>query len=230
MTKMMRTLTLPPTPRRPKNHTTSPTELKFFSLKISLVLLLFYFACITVSACRDGHSLRHRILSAAFQCSFRRATPDDVSVARQRLLQEAMNPLSISTKTLLVAYDSDANSDDDLLGFGQIRPLDNQWSELASLYVLPEFRTKGIGSALVQQLLEDHDDDDSSSSSQSKSVCLLTLRPTISFYEPFGFSTVTNEDTKELPVSIQVEEQIGRGISKLLGNELVCMVRRTQPD
>jgi ribosomal protein S18 acetylase RimI-like enzyme len=163
-------------------------------------------------------------VAAAFE--FRRATPADVAMARQRLLQEAMNPLSLSTETLLVAYD-DSSSNNNLLGFGQIRPLDDKFSELASLYVLPEYRHRGIGSALVQRLLSDHDA--AASSSVANTVCLLTLKPTIPFYEPFGFHEVDDSgDLSSLPLSIQIESQIGVQISKLLGNELVCMIRKAK--
>jgi ribosomal protein S18 acetylase RimI-like enzyme len=93
-------------------------------------------------------------LSSKSTVAFRPASAADVSFARKTMLQQAMNPLSISEQTLLVAYDDDTQ---DLVGFGQIRPLSAEYAELASLFVLPEKRKQGIGSSLVDALLERFD-------------------------------------------------------------------------
>lgn len=172
---------------------------------------------------------------AAFSIQFRSATSQDVFEARKILFKEAMNPLSISEQTLFVAYNYDGSDDNNnkndssssLIGFGQIRNLEgnNNYSELASLYVKPEYRHQGIGSALVQQLLSKHDND---ANAYSRSICLLTLKPTIDFYTPFGFVTVNKEDMKQhydLPTSFLLEYQAGTIISAMLGNDLVCMIR-----
>lgn len=158
-----------------------------------------------------------RLLSSVHHtCSlalvFREATSDDVFFARKILFQEAMNPLSVSMRTLLVAHDVE---NQDILGFGQIRPLDGQYSELASLYVLPDYRGQGIGSSVVEELLKRHED--------GTKVCLLTLRPTTSFYEAHGFLPI--ESSNDLPASVQFEFKAGSLISIVLGNDLVCMVR-----
>ena len=52
-------------------------------------------------------------------------------------------------RCLLVAHDVNQG----ILGFGQIRPLDDKYSELASLCV-PQYHHQGVGSALVQEFLE----------------------------------------------------------------------------
>lgn len=188
-------------------------------------------------------------------------TDDDINMARKILLQEKMNPLSISKERLLVAYD-DTKSNVPLCGFGQIRPLDNnnnnkdddtvdnEYSELASLYVLPEYRKQGIGGQIVQTLLDRHydlydenenegnKDDDSKQKNQmkmtststttpqkkKKRVCLLTLRPTSSFYEPYGFHIASEKERKSLPSTIQMEYMAGNALSFILGNDLICMV------
>ena len=176
----------------------------------------------------------------ALSVHFRQATAKDVSAARKILFSEAMNPLSVSEATLLVASSdgaTDRSVNDDMVGFGQIRRLNDDYSELASLYVLPSHRKRGIGTALVQELLERYENSKDSSSGSSSGtaaaatatctdsgkVCLLTLAPTVPFYEPHGFVVV--EDTTDLPTSVQFEIQAGSAISKFLGNQLVCMVR-----
>ena len=162
---------------------------------------------------------------------FRSATADDISLARKILLKEKMNPFGVSQDTLLVALadesDVDGNNNEAssslsspaVLGFGQIRPLNDEYSELASLYVVPESRKKGIGGALVQNLLDRH-----VAMKQQQRICLLTLKPTTSFYEPYGFRVATESERKQLPSSIQLEYQAGLALSFLLGNDLVCMI------
>ena len=140
------------------------------------------------------------------------ATGNDVFLARKMLFQAAMNPLSMSTQTLLIAYNGQS---EDMIGFGQIRPLNTEYSELASLYVLPNYRQLGVGSALVNELLARHED--------HTKVCLLTLEPTMPFYERHGFVRI--ESLEDLPSSVQFEFKAGSLISSFLGNDLVCMIR-----
>jgi N-acetylglutamate synthase-like GNAT family acetyltransferase len=170
--------------------------------------------------------------------SIRPATERDVSLARKILFQEKMNPLSISTQTMLVAakeIDDDSrssrptgkaanysedNNQDEVLGFGQIRPLNQEYSELASLFVFAEYRHQGIGRGLVKALLQRHQ------SNQEKSkVCLLTLKPTSGFYKSWGFQEATDDQRKKLPKAIQLEYMAGKALSTFLGNELVCMIQ-----
>lgn len=155
--------------------------------------------------------------------TIRAATAQDIGLARKVLLEEAMNPLSVSTEYLLVAAAED--EPDAVLGFGQIRPLDGtDYTELASLYVFPDHRREGIASALIESLLERQQQADDASS-----VCLLTLRPTMPLYEKFGFGAVDpkrDDDTwKALPQTVRLEYQAGSLLSLFLGNDLVCMVR-----
>ncbi|KAI2494055.1 hypothetical protein MHU86_20498 [Fragilaria crotonensis] len=148
--------------------------------------------------------------------TIRPATAMDLFSARKILFQEAMNPLAISERTLLVAAQSE---DGDMVGFGQIRPLDSVYSELASLYVYPEYRRQGIGSALVEKLLERHDADPF----HSRRLCLLTLMPTVKFYEKHGFEVQTS--IEDLPSAFQFEFKAGALVSSILGNDICCMVR-----
>jgi len=140
------------------------------------------------------------------------------------MFQQAMNPLSISQDRLLVAFGG--GSGDKLLGFGQIRPLEGVYHELASLYVSPRYRHEGIGGALVQQLLLRHDIRHEQDEEPSQ-VCLMTLLSTTGFYEPYGFE-VMDEDEMEssMPSSFQFEYAAGSAVSSLLGNGLVGMIRR----
>jgi GNAT superfamily N-acetyltransferase len=142
-----------------------------------------------------------------------------------------------------------------VIGFGQIRPLprdekggggvdptssssDNPtvsatfW-ELASLFVDPEHRRKGVGTAIIQELLRRHDEQHPQAQGDAGTgpamvVLLLTLAPTAPLYEPHGFRIVdaASSEFRNLPKSVRLEHAAGKAMSWILGNELVCMVRR----
>lgn len=174
-------------------------------------------------------SLALFLCGAVSAYQIRPATLEDVSFARTLLLKEAMNPLSVSPETLLVASDEDDGTNNSaILGFGQIRSIGSNCWELASLYVLPEQRSKGVGSALVQALLERNTELQSNSSNNNDNpatICLLTLGPTTKFYEPFGFQVATESERKSLPLSIQLEYKAGALVSMVLGNQIECMIK-----
>ncbi|KAL7580013.1 hypothetical protein ACA910_005002 [Epithemia clementina (nom. ined.)] len=174
---------------------------------------------------------------------FCKATPKEVALARQLILKEKMNPLSITQAHLLIAKRGEehvepgnGNEDNFFLGFGQIRPLTDHFSELASLYVLPQFRRQGIGMAIIQELLARHDGKYQSSHGDAVAienttpprVCLLTIRPTMPLYEKCGFTEV--EDISTMPAVLQFEYQAGSVISKILSNKIVCMERKPRTE
>ena len=90
----------------------------------------------------------------------------------------------------------------------------NQLWELASVYTLPEWRSKGIGSELIRRIIAKHvllgrKEDD---------VYLLTLDSTKDWYRGFGF-----EITNEPPSSMALEIVAGGVLTKLVDSSLVCM-------
>ena len=107
-----------------------------------------------------------------------------------------------------------------MVGFGQIRKLDDHYSELASLYVNPPYRSNGIGTAIVSELLKRHEDHDASMNSNT--VCLLTLHPTVPFYEKHAFRVVEKD---MVPQPLKFEFAAGSLLSAILGNTIVCMIR-----
>jgi N-acetylglutamate synthase-like GNAT family acetyltransferase len=179
---------------------------------------------------------------------FRHPTPKDIWTARMILLQEAMNPFSISIQNnnFIVAFDnatttattSTTRGEDQqqqqqqthqppMVGFGQIKQVDEKYSELASLYVYPQYRNKGIGGAIVETLLSNHRAE--KNSKNTTKVCLLTLERTTRFYERHGFHQVTDGiERKRLPKQVQLEYVAGSVISSLLGNAIVCMVQKEE--
>jgi len=90
----------------------------------------------------------------------------------------------------------------------------NQLWELASVFVKPQWRTKGIGSELIQRVMAKHVMVERS----SRDVYLLTLDSTQDWYRSFGF-----ELTDKPPASMAGEITAGNVITGLMGSKLVCM-------
>mmetsp|Transcript_6208 Transcript_6208/g.9764 ORF Transcript_6208/g.9764 Transcript_6208/m.9764 type:complete len:215 (-) Transcript_6208:200-844(-) len=87
--------------------------------------------------------------------------------------------------------------------------------ELSLVYVIPEWRRMGIGSALVDQVLKRH----VATKQRGRDVYALTLGSTISWYETqFGFA---KED--QVPNAMAVELNVGKAITNIMGEELVCI-------
>jgi len=90
----------------------------------------------------------------------------------------------------------------------------NQLWELASVYVHPTYRGRGIGSALVQKVMARHELLDR----RSSDVFLLTLGTTREWYERLGFVGV-----EEVPEAMGLEVAVGTVVTKVMGAELICM-------
>lgn len=113
-------------------------------------------------------------------------------VLRSALIAERMNPLFIDTANFVAARDDS----DRIVGAVQLRPVDGEAFELASLYVEPESRGQGTGSALVQAAL---------GRAPHGHVYLLTLASASSFYQRLGFST-----TNTGPLTLLLELGLGQ--------------------
>ena len=198
---------------------------------------------------------RYNSHKCGFQVLFRSpALPQDIQLAQKLLIREKMNPFFLSPDNFVVAYQNKVDNQNHpiqteihtVLGFGQIRALtpmnedvtiQKQYYELASLYVLQPYRKKGIGSMIVSELIrkfENENDNLENKTNLSKQLCLLTLAPTVPFYEQFGFQCVTRttmddnikkEYERRIPPPLLGEYALGKLVSKILGNDLVCMVR-----
>jgi GNAT superfamily N-acetyltransferase len=90
----------------------------------------------------------------------------------------------------------------------------NQLWELASVFVLPEWRNKGIGSELIRRVMAKH----TMLERRNDDVYLLTLESTSDWYRGFGF-----ELTDDIPASMALEVAAGGVLTKLLGEKLVAM-------
>eukprot|EP01083_Nonionella_stella_P097024 272751_1 len=87
----------------------------------------------------------------------------------------------------------------------------NQLWELASVYVLPQYRGQGIGSEVVRRLLLKH-------RGPVPNVYILTLNTTKKWYQNIGF-----EITTEPPEKMKFEMAAGKFITNFINEELICM-------
>lgn len=94
-----------------------------------------------------------------------------------------------------------------------------QLYELASVYVKPKYRGQGIGTELVQRVLQQHIYDGQQKALPPCNIYCLTLSTTTSWYQKnFGF-----EITKDIPASMTMEVMAGNMLTKLMGTELCCL-------
>ena len=151
---------------------------------------------------------------------FRRATEADSALISQMVQGEKMNPLFQDPVNFLIAQDDE----NQVVGIGQIRPLGKQY-ELASLVVREDMRGNGIGTALVNELLERHKakilavvaDPDAMA---LPDVFLLTLKSSTPFYSRMGFLEIP---VSMAPMGMQMEAAAGGIVAKMSGGELTCM-------
>jgi len=147
--------------------------------------------------------------------NIRPAGSADMSFIKNGLAAEKMNPLFLQADRFMVAEVADANGIPQLAGCGQVRPLDAETDEVASLYVEPSSRGLGIGTKILTALLRRH-----AEQQDAHSLCLLTLKKTMPFYTPWGFKQV---EATELPNTLQMEYKAGQLVTWVLGEELVAM-------
>ena len=95
--------------------------------------------------------------------------------------------------------------------------------ELASVWVHPSYRGQGIGTQLVQRVLQRHV---TCGVGPLENVYLLTLQTTTAWYrDNFGFAVVPGP---YVPDAMAFEVQAGQVITALLGAQLVCMQGNTE--
>jgi N-acetylglutamate synthase-like GNAT family acetyltransferase len=114
-----------------------------------------------------------------------------------------INPMGLDWRRFVVAV----NGQDEMIGCGQLKPHGMDILELASLAVCPEHRGKGIGRAIIENLLKD-------SPRPLYLMCKSSLGP---LYEKFNFRGIAYD---EMPRYFQ-------RISKLAGLA-VTLARREE--
>jgi amino-acid N-acetyltransferase len=140
--------------------------------------------------------------------TIRRATSDDQRTIRRMIREANLNPMSLRWPNFLVAEDAGA-----IVGIGQVKTHRDGSREVASIAVLPARQGQGIGSSLVDALLEQH----------GAGVLYLTCqRPMQGYYERFGFQRIPR---REFPRYFARLMPIVNTFARLAGTEIVVMRR-----
>ena len=106
----------------------------------------------------------------------RQATSQDASAITALIRRVRINPNHLDWQRFWLAVDSQ----DRLLGCGQIKPHNDGTFELASLAVQPEAQGQGIGQALMAHLL----------ANSPRPLYLICRARLLTYYQPFGFREV----------------------------------------
>jgi N-acetylglutamate synthase-like GNAT family acetyltransferase len=138
------------------------------------------------------------------------ATQEDFPAIRALIRSAQINPTGLDWHRFWVAKLENGS----VIGCGQIKPHDDGTQELASIAVVSEFRSQGVASAIIRQLLDIHP-------GRLYLTCRSGLGP---FYERFGFESLSKED---LPPYFNRISRLASVIMKvgLAGDSLLVMRR-----
>lgn len=138
-------------------------------------------------------------------CVLRLAKPDDMSTIRKFIDAEKFDPTRLHRSRFWVI-----ESEKRLIAFGRLCNLNNA-QELASLFVVPEWRHQGIGTYLAQHLIE-----------QASQPLYLKCRADklVPFYSRLGFVPVP---WQTLPMALKWEFGLTQIIKRLLRLPLITM-------
>ena len=91
-----------------------------------------------------------------------------------------INPMGVDWKRFVVAV----NTEDEVIGIGQLKPHGKEILELASIAVHPEYRGQGIARAIIEHLLKDG----------PRPLYLMCESSNGPLYEKFGFRGIHYEE------------------------------------
>lgn len=105
------------------------------------------------------------------------ALESDFPAIKALIYETGINPLSLDWRRFQVAKTVEGR----FIGCGQLKPHGDGSVELASIAVVPEWRRRGVASAIIQTLM-------AAAPRPLYLTCLSNMGP---FYEKFGFHTVS---------------------------------------
>jgi N-acetylglutamate synthase-like GNAT family acetyltransferase len=121
------------------------------------------------------------------ECMVRKATKEDFPAIRRLIRAVHINPTGLDWRRFLVAV----NTDNGLLGCGQIKPHSDGSLELASLAVQESARGQGVARAVIMELL----------TREMRRPLYLICRARLEiFYNKFGFQAI---DLQAMPPYFQ---------------------------
>ena len=142
----------------------------------------------------------------------RNAEEDELDAIRDLILHAGINPTKLDWRNFLVAESEDG----EFLGCGQVKQHADGSEELASLAVEKEHQGRGIGSALISALLEQH----------PGRLYLMCQASMGALYERYGFQTI---DEAEMPTYFRRVSQLPGVLGSLAeqGESLLIMRRES---
>jgi N-acetylglutamate synthase-like GNAT family acetyltransferase len=139
--------------------------------------------------------------------TIRPATLADQSTIRRLIKEAGINRMSLNWPNFVVAEDDGA-----IVGVGQVKTHGDGSRELASLAVIPNRQSGGIGSALIKTLL-----------AREHGVVFLTCRRELQgFYERFGFRRL---EPAEFPPYFRRMIPIINMVARLFKTQILVMRR-----
>jgi N-acetylglutamate synthase-like GNAT family acetyltransferase len=112
--------------------------------------------------------------------SLRSATAADAGTIRRIISLVQINPTSLNWRRFVLAVDHEGR----IIACGQIKPHGDGSLELASIAVLPDWRSKGIARTIIEHLLEQYP-------GRLYLTCRSQLGP---LYQKFGFQAIQIAD------------------------------------
>lgn len=142
--------------------------------------------------------------------TLRPAQADDDRVIHDLVQEARINPTALDWKRFVVAEDPRG----EVIGCGQVKSHGDGSRELASIAVRPEWRGRGVGTAIIQHLLE-----------RDPGVLYLICRSRLGpYYEKFGFRAI---EEAEMPRYFRRLARLASLIEalRLMGDEMLVMKR-----
>ncbi|KAK9832488.1 hypothetical protein WJX81_001200 [Elliptochloris bilobata] len=131
--------------------------------------------------------------------------------------QESMNPLRLAAERFVVATQQ---SNGGLLGFGQLEPKpsaqNKQFLELRTMIVKPEHRQRGVGKALLGELLR---------RGAATDIFLTTISRQAGFYMRQGFTEVPL-GLSTVPGCMLFEVAAGLVVARLAAKDRLVVLKR----
>jgi amino-acid N-acetyltransferase len=140
----------------------------------------------------------------------RPAESSDYPEIRALIHSVHINPLGLKWEHFILAV----NSQDEMIGCGQVKTHRDGSKELASIAVVPAWRGKGVARAIIEKLIETHPE-----------ALYLTCRASLqSFYERFGFSVI---ETPQMPRYFRRISRLASalGVLRIVNQKLLVMKR-----
>jgi N-acetylglutamate synthase-like GNAT family acetyltransferase len=143
--------------------------------------------------------------------TLRPARETEARVIKDLIHSVGINPMGVDWKRFVVAV----NTQDEIIGIGQLKPHGKEILELASIAVEPEYRGQGIASAIIEHLLKD----------SPRPLYLMCEYKNGALYEKFGFREIPYE---EMPRYFQRISKLAGLVSTLARHDERLLVMKLQ--